>query len=79
MTRKTIDAALTAIDTFYGDQSVDANGEQVPWEPALPKRAEWIVSRFYSPFHGWNPILSNSASALGILKWMDVTEPGPEA
>lgn len=50
MTRKTIDAALTAIDIFYGDQSVDADGEQVPWEQALPKRAEWIVGRFAVPF-----------------------------
>lgn len=48
MTRKTIDAALTAIDTFYGNQSVDADGEQVPWEQALPKRAEWIIGRFCS-------------------------------
>ncbi|KAF5542532.1 hypothetical protein FMEXI_7506 [Fusarium mexicanum] len=76
MTRKTIDAALTAIDAFYGDRVVDVDGEQVPWEEAIRKRAEWIVDRFCSPFQGWNPILSNSASILGLNQWLDIMAPG---
>ncbi|KAF5962850.1 hypothetical protein FBULB1_13783 [Fusarium bulbicola] len=78
MTRKTIDAALTAIDAFYGDRVVDVDGEQVPWEEAIPRRAEWIVDRFCSPFQGWNPILSNAASILGLNQWLDIMAPGPE-
>ncbi|KAF5580939.1 uncharacterized protein FSUBG_13270 [Fusarium subglutinans] len=78
MTRKTIDAALTAIDAFYGDRVVVVDGEQVPWEEAIPRRAEWIVDRFCSPFQGWNPILSNAASILGLNQWLDIMGPGPE-
>ncbi|KAF4502952.1 hypothetical protein FAGAP_818 [Fusarium agapanthi] len=78
MIRKTIDAALAAIDAFYGDRVVDVDGEQVPWEEAIPKRAEWIVDRFCSPFQGWNPTLSNAASILGLNQWLDIMAPGPE-
>ncbi|KAF5659638.1 hypothetical protein FCIRC_12429 [Fusarium circinatum] len=78
MTRKTIDAALTAIDAFYGDRVVDVDGEQVPWEEAIPRRAEWIVDRFCSPFQGWNPILSNAASILGLNQWLDIMVPATE-
>ncbi|KAF5235793.1 hypothetical protein FANTH_11490 [Fusarium anthophilum] len=78
MTRKTIDAALTAIDAFYGDRVVVVDGEQVPWEEAIPRRAEWIVDRFCSPFQGWNPILSNAASILGLNQWLDIMVTGPE-
>ncbi|KAF5571832.1 hypothetical protein FPHYL_170 [Fusarium phyllophilum] len=79
MTRKTIDAALTAIDAFYDDRYVDVDGEQVPWVQVIPNRAEWIVDRFCSPLQGWKPILSNAASILGIIQWLDIMEPGPEA
>ncbi|KAF5623354.1 hypothetical protein F52700_9976 [Fusarium sp. NRRL 52700] len=78
MTRKTICAALTAVDAFHGNRKVEVNGEQLLWEETLPKKADWIVDRFCSPFQGWNPILSNTAAVLGLLKWMDIMETSPE-
>ncbi|EXK89877.1 hypothetical protein FOQG_07362 [Fusarium oxysporum f. sp. raphani 54005] len=79
MTSKTIKKALAAVRAFYGNQYVIINGERVQWKLALPDRADWIVDRFCSPFQGWNPILSNAASILGLFKWLDVLEPVDEA
>ncbi|EWZ50494.1 hypothetical protein BFJ70_g3526 [Fusarium oxysporum] len=79
MTTQTMRKALTAVRAFYGDRYVDVDGGRVHWDQALPDRADWIVDRFCSPLHGWNPVLSHAASVLGFAKCLDILEPLPGA
>ncbi|KAH7218505.1 hypothetical protein DER44DRAFT_817962 [Fusarium oxysporum] len=68
MTTQTMRKAFAAVRAFYGNRYVDVDGGRVHWDQSLPDRADWIVDRFCSPFHGWNPVLSHAASVLGLAK-----------
>ncbi|KAF4945279.1 hypothetical protein FGADI_12065 [Fusarium gaditjirri] len=75
MTRETIEKALAAVRAFYGDKHVLVDGERVHWEQTLPDKADWIVDRFCSPFNGWNSLLAQAASILGLISWLDIMDP----